>query len=123
MILYAKVNQNSLVKFPYSWEDLRAENPNTEYDNRYSLPEWYAQTEQAASTGNTVVEVSASYVSPTYDPLTQKSIETNIPSFYNGDWVFLSTIVEKTQAEIDADAIQRAETPLSTTLGPGGTGQ
>lgn len=123
MILYAKVNQNSLVKFPYSWEDLRAENSNTEYDNRYSLPEWYAQTEQAASTGNTVVEVFASYVSPAYDSLTQKSVETNIPSFYNGDWVFLSTIVEKTQAEIDADAIQRAETPLSTTLGPGGTGQ
>jgi hypothetical protein len=117
MILYAKVNQNLLVQFPYSWQDLYLENPNTTYDSRYSLPEWYALTEQAASTGNTVVEVSGSHVAPPYNSLTEKVVEATSPSLYNGVWLFLSTIIPKTQAEIDADAMQSVQIPQSTVLG------
>lgn len=54
---YAKVNNNTLLEYPYTMVDLHKENPSSSYDNRFSLPEWYSQTEKAVNTGNKIVEV------------------------------------------------------------------
>lgn len=44
---FAKVLNNSIVKYFYTWDDLQQENPGTTYDSRYSLPTWFSFTKLA----------------------------------------------------------------------------
>lgn len=97
---YAKVNGDVCLKYPYGWEDLHKENENTRYDARYSLPQWYSLTEEAADTENEIVEVIVKHNLPTIDKRTQKLVMSDYPSLENGEWVLKYVILEKTEEEI-----------------------
>lgn len=75
---YAKVNGFLLLKFPYTQMNLNDENPYTRYDNRFTLPEWYAQTAEAVESGNNVVEVIVS-TEPAYNAATHYLAQKALP--------------------------------------------
>lgn len=56
MKTYAKVLNKKIIAHPYDFLDLCKENPNTTYDDRFTVQEWYAQTEDA-KVGYTLQEV------------------------------------------------------------------
>ena len=82
---YAKVSDDVLIQYPYTMLDLKEENPFTRYDGRYSLPEWYAQTEDAIKNNRSLVSVNITN-QPTYNHLTENCVEID-PSMEYGKWV------------------------------------
>jgi hypothetical protein len=98
-MIYAKVNAEFVIKYPYVNEDLQAENPFTNFDFTNPINELYNNTEDALSTGNQVVVVTIDSTI-NFDPL-KKVVQDKIPSFDGKHWVIASHIVDKTQQEID----------------------
>lgn len=99
---YAKVNGTTLLLYPYSMENLLAENPYTNYDDRFDVKEWYSKTEEALSSGNEIVDVT---IEPPldddlYDAATQFLIYDDTPNMKNGNWVLSTKIVDKSDEEI-----------------------
>jgi hypothetical protein len=92
--MHAKTNGAVLLKYPYTFADLREENPYTYYDNRFTLPEWYAQTDEGLSAGNTVVEVKAA-TRPEYDKSTHCVTQRAAPELIGGEWVLGWDIVDR----------------------------
>lgn len=95
---YAKVKDDQLLKFPYNWGDLSAENPYTSYDSRFDLAGWYEQTEEGVSTGNKVVKVYLQE-SPEIDNMHKIKYDDQ-PVLEDGNWVLKYTVVEKSEDEI-----------------------
>lgn len=91
---YAKINGVSLVKYPYTKSDLRQENPYSRYDSRYTLPEWYAMTDEGLTSGNQVVEVKTAE-QPEYDATTHDITQKPVPELVDGEWVLGWDIVER----------------------------
>jgi hypothetical protein len=98
MIQYAKINSGSLLEFPYTWASLRQQNPNSEFDDRFTLEEWYSQTKEAGDTGNTIVAVQESE-QPETDFSNYNLIKLQEPTLVNGSWVLTWTQVEKSAEE------------------------
>ena len=69
-MLYAKVDGDSLFIFPYTPQNLKDENNQTNYDDRFDLAGWYKQTEEALKTSYLVVEVNF-LDKPNFDEQTQ----------------------------------------------------
>lgn len=99
-MIYAKINGSDLIKFPYKWDDLKQENPFTYYDNRFDLISWYAQTEEAETTGNEIVLVTIQAI-PEIDSNTQNLVQPESPVLENGEWTLRYGVVDKTQEELD----------------------
>lgn len=93
-MLNAKVNGVTLLKYPYTFADLREENPFTRYDGRFTLPEWYAQTEDAQNTGATVVEVVIAD-HPEYDSTSHYIRNAGSPNLSGNVWTLGWEIVER----------------------------
>jgi hypothetical protein len=89
----AKIKAETLLKYPYTFSDLRDENPHTRYDNRFSLSEWYARTEDASVTGASVVEVVFAN-EPEHDKTTHRLIPKDNPELIDGIWVIGWEIIE-----------------------------
>lgn len=98
---YAKVNDQSLVKCPYGFADLRAENPYTDFGANNDIASLYAQTE-AAQDGSSIVEVTI-LPSPEYNRETQRCIQSADPENINGEWVIGWVVTAKTPEELAAD--------------------
>lgn len=92
--MFAKTNNTDLIKYPYTLADLREENPYSRYDGRFTLAEWYAQTEDAASTGSAVVEVVIAD-QPEYDSTTHYLRQQTTPELIDGVWTIGWDIVER----------------------------
>lgn len=113
--MYAKVANGSIVKYPYTFDDLRQDNPQT------SFP--------AAPSSDTLAEFGMVPVlvkgKPSYDPLTQ-AVEEGVPTYsgqqWEQNWVIRSataqesaaykaalqdSIVQATQQRLDAFAQTR----------------
>jgi len=83
---YLKVKDNLILKFPYTYSDLLQENPSSNYDDRFTLPEWYSVTEECRQTGASVVEFQI-VEQPIFDPAVYEA-ELNLPPiFVDGAWV------------------------------------
>lgn len=93
-MLFSKTNNTTFIKYPYTFSDLREENPYTRYDGRFALPEWYAQTEDAQNTGATVVEVVIAN-QPEYDNTTHYLSQKTTPELIDGVWTIGWDIVER----------------------------
>ena len=91
---YAKIHNNTLLKYPYSYLDLIEENPHTQYDGRYSIPEWYSKTDEAVATGNRVVKVKIAE-QPHYDKNTHHVIQNANPELVDGEWVITWDFIER----------------------------
>lgn len=85
-MIYAEIQNNQIVlKYPYSKTDLHLDNPSSEYDDRFTLVEWYAQTEKASSNNSALVEVAISDC-PSYDPNMQTAQQASLPELVDDVW-------------------------------------
>lgn len=99
---YAKIKDTDVIKFPYTLDDLLQENPNTNYDDRFELDGWYAQTEEAIDTGNSVVKVSVGEPPHLEDYRTHIAALAETPTLKDGVWVLEYVIRARTKTELDA---------------------
>ena len=110
---FAKILGGAVVKHPYTFADLKEENPYTRYDRRFTIPEWYALTEEAANTGSTVVEVEVAQ-EPEYDSATHYIKYNPIPILigakYTCGWEVLARppTIENPFPSVSADAVPEA---------------
>jgi len=102
--MFAKVLNNTLVKFPYQFPDLYEENPYTRFDMSVDLPTLYSRTEDAANTGASIVEVIYAE-RPSCNFNVEKIVTDEAPTLINGVWVLGNKIISLTQEELDALAI------------------
>lgn len=93
-MLHAKTNNTNLIKYPYTFTDLREENPYSRYDGRFTLSEWYAQTDDATATEATVVEVVIAD-QPEYGTATHYLSQKQTPELIDGVWTIGWDIVER----------------------------
>lgn len=103
---YAKINSGEVVHYPYTWDDLLKENPFTRYDDRFTIIDWYSQTEDAGE-GNYLVEVVVEDYPSEVDHRTKKVIRPESPILVDGVWTMRYLIENKTEEEIaqyDIDA-------------------
>jgi hypothetical protein len=96
---YAKVKDSTLLKYPYTWDDLLVENPYTKFDDRYELADWYNKTNDCLLDGNELVEVIAEDGFDV-DHRTQNYTVSQSPVKKNGVWVLELIVTEKTEDEI-----------------------
>ena len=111
--VYAKINQlNEVEKYPYTFDDLKDENPSTSYDGRLSLFDWFHLTEEGTSGKRLVEVIETGDVSEEYDFRTQKIIRSSTPVCDNDVWKLMWIPVSKTEEEIqeyDIMLIEAAE--------------
>lgn len=101
--MFAKVLNNTLIKYPYGFSDLCEENPYTNFDTRVDLCTLYSRTEDAENTGASVVEVIFS-TAPTCNLLIEKIVSDNEPILIEGVWILGSSVIALTQDELNASA-------------------
>lgn len=106
--MYAKVKNNELVKFPYSFEELQADNPYTNYGNNIDFVAIFPHTDEAVKHGYELVVVQDDPV-PDYNGSTHR-IELSAPTFTNGKWVRVWSVVAKTEQELANETEDRANT-------------
>ena len=96
--MYAKIKDDQLLKFPYTWDDLRKENPNIEFNFLVeSLETMHEQTDEY-STGVRVVKVETEEL-PNVDNEVFYATASTLPSFDGNTWVLKYEIIERTPAE------------------------
>jgi len=106
--MYAKVKNNELVKFPYLFEELQADNPYTNYGNNIDFVAIFPHTDEAVKHGYELVVVQDDPV-PDYNGSTHR-VELSAPTFTNGKWVRVWSVVAKTEQEMVNETEDRATT-------------
>jgi hypothetical protein len=108
-MLYAKIDSNgNLVKYPYMYQDLLEDNPNTNYDDRFDVYGWFVQTDTHLKENFTLVEVKEE-PKPEINYVTHYLVLNPNPVNKNGEWVFEYEIVGKSQEQIDAELQYKIE--------------
>jgi len=97
--MYVKISNGAVDQYPYTVGNLRRDNPNTSFPKTPSaemLAEWgvYPVTVEAA---------------PSFNVSTQKIAPQTTPNLVDGSWVLTYSVIDKTQDELDAYEIKRAE--------------
>lgn len=95
---YAEINGESLIKYPYLFSDLQADNQETNYGDNYDVAYWYPMTQKAKETGNSLNAVIQE-IEPSYDPATQNCVLQDAPELLHGRWVIHWIVSEKTPEE------------------------
>ena len=98
-MLFARVNTGGCVKFPYTQDTLQEENPHTAFDFSVPLPELFAPTEAALTTGDEIVEVIMS-MNPGYVTADKEAVQATTPTLIDGVWTLGWNIVTKTGAAL-----------------------
>jgi len=103
--MYVKVNDGAVQVYPYSIDQLRADNPNTSFPNEPS-------EESLAAWNVFPVEHQAQ---PDYDNETQRVEHSAEPVLVDGKWVITKTVIDLTdeqiavnQSNLDAGAANKA---------------
>lgn len=91
------ISKRGIIKYPYTENDLRAENASTIYTGQIDLKEIYPNTEIAIKEGNVIVEVEDA-TQPEYDK-TNSRIEEVMPTLQNGKWARTWNIIDHTDDE------------------------
>jgi hypothetical protein len=104
--MYAKIKNQNVIQYPYGYEELRADNPFTNF-NGAILPDAFLGTEENLS-GSFLEEVITEEA-PQYDLRTQKIVFSDVPVFDGGKWIIKAQIVNKTTEEMDAEAVDQAK--------------
>lgn len=85
MALYVELNaQNQIITYPYTFSNLQAENPYTNFGSNQDVMYWFPQTNAATELGYQLLPVFPT-PQPPYDQLTQYVVET-APAPTNGKW-------------------------------------
>jgi hypothetical protein len=95
--MFVKITNGQIDKFPYTIGDLRKDNPNT------SFPKNIPDSLLAEFGLVRVTEIAA----PDYDSRTHRLV-TQQPTLVDGVWTVTRAVVAKDQAQVDAEAAQKA---------------
>lgn len=98
--MYAKINASGLIKFPYSFDELRQENPYTNFDMTKPLEDLYSATDDAKQNNASVVPVLVEGKPAEIDPYVKYEQESS-PSFSNGQWTLGWNAIQKSKDELD----------------------
>jgi len=96
--MFAEVNGQNVVTFPYDYDTLVRHNPNTRFPAE-ELTAMYVGTE-ANLAGNQLVRVVVADA-PQYDEATQIAVRNNQPSLVGDTWTIGWVVQELTQSEKD----------------------
>lgn len=99
MMRYAQVQGTTLVKYPYLFSDLQADNPNTNYGDNYDVAHWFPLTEAAAETGYTLEPVTE-LAEPTFDPNIKQAVLNAEPTLVGGVWTLGWDVSDLTSGQI-----------------------
>lgn len=112
---YAEVCEGALIAYPYTFSNLQADNPYTNFGNIIDVAYWFPLTQKAQETGNTLQPVE-SLPLPVYDPAEQFCRQEAQPSFIDGRWALGWVVTNKTpeqkQQELDAWRANASCTPF-----------
>ena len=97
--MFAKIQNTTVLKYPYTLFDLQNENPYTNFGSFEDLKALYDKTEDAEKNNATLEFVSIDET-PSYDEAIQNCVLIHFPILKNNAWVFSYEIIEKTQEEI-----------------------
>jgi hypothetical protein len=104
---YAKIKNGEIVQFPYGMDNLRSENPHTNYYSS-DVDVIFATTNTAIIDGYEVVPVTM-LPSPEHDQRTQL-VTLGEPALVDGEWTVGWIVTNKTQEQLDqANANQAAQ--------------
>lgn len=102
MSMYAKVSGQSVLKYPYTFEDLQAENPYTKFPDSVDLAALYEGTEDQIATGARIVAVQTAPV-PVCDANRQRLVPHTLPAEYAGIWTISCDVVDLPSNEVLAN--------------------
>jgi hypothetical protein len=95
--MFVKITNGQIDKFPYTIGDLRKDNPNTSFPK--NIPDSLLSEFGLVR----VTEAAA----PDYDSRTHRLV-TQQPTLVDGVWTVTRAVVAKDQAQVDAEAAQKA---------------
>jgi hypothetical protein len=98
--MFAKIKNTTVLKYPYTFADLKDENPHTNFGVVEDLKKLYDVTEDAEKNGSVLQPVSIDSL-PSFDPANQNCVLQSAPVLKNASWVLPYAVTQKTQAEID----------------------
>ena len=82
---YIEVNaQNEIIAYPYTFSNLQAENPYTNFGDNQDVAYWFPQTQLATEQGYQLFPVLET-PQPAYDPITQYVV-SGTPAETDGQW-------------------------------------
>jgi hypothetical protein len=117
----AEVNGEIVIQYPYTFSNLQAENPYTNYGGNDNVAYWFPQTDLAIDQGYTLVQVRL-LPQPTYDPSYEVCYQDTVPTLLDGEWIVGWTIVTMTpeqkaayDAQIEDQNKQQATQLLTNT--------
>lgn len=116
--MYAKVNGDQVIVFPYTIVNLTEENPSTNFVVSDDLAVLYSTTNDAKATGYKVVAVQIDEPIGYVDP-TKKIVKGTTPVKINDAWVLKDSIVDKTADELAAHSLvleQEAQDKINANL-------
>ena len=98
MAFYAEVKGTQLIKYPYGFDQLQADNPYTDYGTNTDVAYWFPQTTTAIENGYTLAEVVTD-PQPSYDPAHQNCNLSNQPILVNSVWILQWTVTNFNPSE------------------------
>lgn len=98
MVMFVKVENNAVQKYPYTLSNLKADYPTT------SFPENLTDEMLAPFGVCTVVYQSA----PEFNPRTHRLQHSDMPILLDGQWTITKTVVEKTPEQIEDDNARKS---------------
>ena len=96
--IYAKVGPEGLTCYQYTLSDLKAENNQTNYDERFDLSDWHKLTEEGLA-GEFQVVALLVLDQPSYDENAQRLVLSNQPRQLEGRWVISWDVLERTDSQ------------------------
>ena len=107
MTTYAEVQGTTLIKYPYTFEDLQKENSSTNYNGDTDFVSIFPATDTALQKGYSLAPVTIAD-QPAYDPATQAVAQDDQPTLINGVWMLGWTVRQLSAEEIaEASATAR----------------
>jgi hypothetical protein len=99
--MFAKVKNNIVECYPYSFENLQNDNPFTNYGDNVDFVSIFPDTEAALIHGYELVEVIEESP-PTYNTVTQRIVKTD-PQLIDGQWKVSWSIESKSAEQLQQE--------------------
>jgi hypothetical protein len=106
--MYAKIKDDAVVKFPYGVNELKIDNPYTNYNIDVDVFSMFQSTEQAKLHGFELVRVIED-TAPSYNFKTQKIEKSSVPVLVDSSWKLICNIINLTAEEQEEVKSQKEE--------------